>query len=97
MNTTENRIQSILDVPVPKDLGERADMWNIAYEGEIVNSSTALRAIAMVDILESTRTTADLLEQYGHIIPIGYDTDDDKVVYIISQISMKQIATFIGY
>ena len=92
---TKTRIQSILDVSVPKDLQERAQMWKMANSGEIVDSSTILRAIARIDILESPIVVQDLYSQYGHIIsgPGG----DDKVTHIIALLSMQQIADFLGY
>jgi len=92
---TKNKIQSILDVYVPKDLPERAQMWKMADAGEIVDRSTVLRAIARIDILESPIVVQDLYSQYGHIIngPDG----DDKVTHIIALLSMQQIADFLGY
>ena len=92
---TKNKIQSILQVNVPKDLRERAQMWKMADAGEIVDSSTVLRAIARTDILESPIVVQDLYSQYGHIIngPDG----DDKVTHIIALLSMQQIADFLGY
>ena len=92
---TKTRIQSILDVSVPKDLHERAQMWKMANSGEIVDSSTILRAIARIDILESPIVVQDLYSQYGHIIS-GPD-GDDKVTHIIAFLSMQQIADFLGY
>ena len=92
---TKNKIQSILQVPVPKDLPERAQMWKMADKGEMVDSSTVLRAIARIDILESPIVVKDLYSQYGHIIN-GLD-GKDKVTHIIALLSMQQIADFIGY
>ena len=92
---TNNKIKTIIDVNVPKNLSERAQMWKMANAGEIVDSSTVLRAIARVDILESPIVVNDLYSQYGYIVN-GLD-GEDKVTNIIALLSMQQIANFIGY
>ena len=80
-HATKTRIQAILDVDVPQKLSERAQMWKMAYSGEIVNSSTVLRAIARVDILESPMVLQDLYDLHGNIVS-GPD-GEDKVTNII--------------
>ena len=92
---TKSRIQAILDVNVPQNLSERAQLWKMANSGEIVDSTTILRAIARVDILESPIVLQDLYFEYGSIVS-GPD-GDDKVTHIIALLSMKQIADFLGY
>ena len=92
---TKSRIQAILDVNVPQSLSERAQLWKMANSGEIVDSSTVLRAIARVDILESHMLIQDLYDLHGNIVS-GPD-GDDKVTNIIALLSMKQIADFLGY
>ena len=92
---TRSRIQAILDVNVPEDLSERAQLWKMADDGEIVDSSTITRAIARTDILESPVVIQDLYSQYSHIVS-GPD-GDDKVTHIIALLSMQQIADFLGY
>ena len=92
---TNFRIQSILDVNVPQSLSERAQLWKMAYSGEIVNSTIVLRAIARVDILESPIVLQDLYDLHGDIVsePDG----PDKVTHIIALLTMKQIADVLGY
>lgn len=92
---TKSRIQAILDVNVPQNLSERAQLWKMANSGEIVNSTTILRAIARVDILESPMVLQDLYFEYGSIVS-GPD-GPDKVTHIIALLSMKQIADLLGY
>ncbi len=92
---TKSRIQAILDVNVPQNLSERAQLWKMANSGEIVDSSTVLRAIARVDILESHMLIQDLYDLHGNIVS-GPD-GDDKVTNIIALLTMKQIADVLGY
>ena len=92
---TKTRILAILDVDVPQSLSERAQLWKMAHSGEIVNSSTVLRAIARVDILESPIVIQDLYDLHGNIVS-GPD-GDDKVTNIIALLSMEQIADILGY
>jgi len=92
---TKTSIQAILDIDVPKKLSERAQLWKMANSGEIVDSSTVLRAIARVDILESPVVLQNLYKQYGNIVS-GPD-GEDKVTNIIALLSMNQIADFLGY
>ena len=92
---TKTSIQAILDIDVPKKLSERAQLWKMANSGEIVDSSTVLRAIARVDILESPVVLQNLYKQYGNIVS-GPD-GEDKVANIIALLSMNQIADFLGY
>lgn len=92
---TKTRIQAILDVDVPQKLSERAQLWKMAHSGEIVNSSTVLRAIARVDILESPMVLQDLYNLHGNIVS-GPD-GEDKVTNIIALLTMNQIADILGY
>lgn len=92
---TKYRIQAILDVNVPQKLSERAQLWKMAHSGEIVNSSTVLRAIARVDILESPMVLQDLYDLHGNIVS-GSD-GKDKVTNIIALLTMNQIADILGY
>ena len=92
---TKSRIQAILDVNVPQSLSERAQLWKMANSGEIVDSSTVLRAIARVDILESPMVVQDLYDLHGNLVS-GPD-GEDKVTHIIALLTMDQIADILGY
>jgi hypothetical protein len=67
----------------------------MAHSGEIVDSSTVLRAIARVDILESPMVLQNLYDLYSNIVS-GPD-GEDKVTNIIALLTMNQIADIIGY
>jgi hypothetical protein len=95
IQATKFRIQAILDVNVPQSLSERAQLWKMANSGEIVDSSTVLRAIARADVLESPMVIQDLYDLHGNIVS-GPD-GDDKVTNIIALLSIKQIADLLGY
>ena len=94
----KTRIEEIKEVYVPKDLSQRAQLWIMANDGEIVKHSTVIRAIARYDILESPYMIPTLYQEHQHLIR-GYDDNDDeyKVTLLMAVLTMAQIASFMGY
>ena len=91
-----DRMNAIRAIQVPECLSHRAEMWKMAHSGEIVDSQMVIRAIARYDILESPVVVKHLYELHGDLVPSTLD-DEEKVTRLMALLSMKAIASFMGY